>query len=957
MKKSISILLALVTVIGLFAAGAVFASAEDLSESMNIYANAGTLASDSLSISWTSGNITFTNYKTSGSSAIRTSDSDHYRIYKNSKVTIACAAGNITKIEVTCTSSDYATVLQGSVQSGTATVSGKVVTITPATTVSSTYSIETMGGQSRVSSITVYYVAATCAHSNTTSTTTDATCTANGITTVACSDCGETISTTVAASFTGHSFADGVCANCGISENDVARFQQLTAVDADADGYMDDVTEGYYVMGGPKSGEYPIMNLATNAIITNSSNKDLSVTNTYALVVDNIITEDLFADDVQVFEFNGDNTNGFTISYTNDTEVLYLGYTDITTNRRLAFSADHSDIRWTVKLNSAGNTYLCTTDGTNYYVVYYNAGDIRSYNSESKLYNTLYLFKYVGGGSNCYHQWSDWTVTTAPTCTAEGEQSRTCGLCSEVQTDAVSATGHSYIFGDEAATCENCDLNVAKSNIADLRSFTDANQLYYFEGVVTYASGTDTRMEDSTGGICVFYASGEQNVSIGDTIRVIDTLTTYNGLIEASNTMASETYKVSSGAKVTSQAADIATLKAATDNSFLSEKVTLTGLKVTAVDTSKLSSKKVTYTLSDGTNEIQIYQAYAPTADVVIPAGATVNVDAIVSIYKSTYQLVVQDHSWIEQTGWFNNAAVCEAGKIVATYATLDEAYTAYTVGTQYIQILNDIEDGALQLTKDLYVDLNGRYLYLDVTVGEYTIYGMDSATEGYVASEGYLELYDLEEGSPITTGVASSVADQAGGTHSYLAVGEDGTWSFHPYEIKLTHVSLDPTKDALGYKAQFFGDPTVCSMVTGFGFNLGVEGGQTKTYTKSYDAENVITSGQVLTLRLKNIMAADGGERNIIASALVTFGEQNVTSAEHTTSMKDTILAVNKIWADLTDAQKTAVQTLYNNYSQVMGNWITEAGVTNNIAPVVEDTTTDEGTTDTGSTDAGTAA
>ncbi len=90
--------------------------------SMNIYANKGTTGTNT--ISWTSNGITFTNTK--GSTAIRTSDSDHYRVYANSSVTIT--GQNITKVVITCQSS-YVLDLS-SLENATITTNGTAVTIT-----------------------------------------------------------------------------------------------------------------------------------------------------------------------------------------------------------------------------------------------------------------------------------------------------------------------------------------------------------------------------------------------------------------------------------------------------------------------------------------------------------------------------------------------------------------------------------------------------------------------------------------------------------------------------------------------------------------------------------------------------------------------------------------------------------------------------------------------------------
>ena len=42
------------------------------------------------------------------------------------------------------------------------------------------------------------------------------------------------------------------------------------------------------------------------------------------------------------------------------------------------------------------------------------------------------------------HDWSDWTETTPPSCTAAGEESRSCSRCPETETRPVEALGHDY---------------------------------------------------------------------------------------------------------------------------------------------------------------------------------------------------------------------------------------------------------------------------------------------------------------------------------------------------------------------------------------------------------------------------------------------------------------------------------------------------------------------------------
>ena len=126
-------------------------------ETMNIFGTTGTLNGGE-SISWTSGDITLTNKK--GGTAIRTSDSDHYRVYAGSTVTVSTSSGKITKLVITCASSSYATVMQTSLNNNgySATVSGSVVTVDISTAPVEEITF-TASAQTRLSKIVVTYSA------------------------------------------------------------------------------------------------------------------------------------------------------------------------------------------------------------------------------------------------------------------------------------------------------------------------------------------------------------------------------------------------------------------------------------------------------------------------------------------------------------------------------------------------------------------------------------------------------------------------------------------------------------------------------------------------------------------------------------------------------------------------------------------------------------------------------
>ena len=231
-------------------------------------------------------------------------------------------------------------------------------------------------------------------------------------------------------------------------------------------------------------------------------------------------------------------------------------------------------------------------------------------------------------------------------------------------------------------------------------------------------------------------------------------------------------------------------------------------------------------------------------------------------------------------------------------YASLAEAIAS--ANGNAVQLLADCGDVTVE--SDLYIDLNGYHL-TGVTVAENAkLYLLDSATNDC-------------EGAYGTASVTGAVA----GGENYLVVSEDGVYSAHYYELKLTHVSLDPANDALGYKAQLLGDEIVQTHVKSFGFNLGVAGGLQKTYTK--DATDF---DGIFTLRLKGIMAANGGEMAITGSAFVIFDvdDQTVTTDAHTTTMKDTLETVNTNFESYTADQQAAVKAMVIKYASKMEDW-----------------------------------
>ena len=156
---------------------------------------------------------------------------------------------------------------------------------------------------------------------------------------------------------------------------------------------------------------------------------------------------------------------------------------------------------------------------------------------------------------------------------------------------------------------------------------------------------------------------------------------------------------------------------------------------------------------------------------------------------------------------------------------------------------------------------------------------------------------------------------------------------------VRITHISLDAGKDALGFKAELNGiDP---AEVTSYGFEFTVNG-----RTQVFKLDNALNKNDI-TARIYKIMGSKGGEKIITGRAVEVVNGGELSSESQSTSMKDTIVKVNGMFDDqpatLSETQKAAVYGLYikNEYNtKTIAAWL---GETNNIekwAPATEQAT-----------------
>ncbi len=209
------------------------------------------------------------------------------------------------------------------------------------------------------------------------------------------------------------------------------------------------------------------------------------------------------------------------------------------------------------------------------------------------------------------------------------------------------------------------------------------------------------------------------------------------------------------------------------------------------------------------------------------------------------------------------------------------------------------LADSAESVTaqKDLTLDLNGFDLNKLTLSNGCTLTLKDSATDDYTGDYGKV-----------------TVVGQVTGSNGYLPVSESGKYSAHRYDLSLTHITLKPALDALGYKAVLLGDDMVKAQVNQMGFTLSTE---YATVTRSKAGVSQVT------LRLQNILGCDGGEVAVTGTAFVEFKNGlTVTTGDYTTSMRQVLERINDQWDTFNADQQAAVKAMLAKFSDAVSGW-----------------------------------
>ena len=233
------------------------------------------------------------------------------------------------------------------------------------------------------------------------------------------------------------------------------------------------------------------------------------------------------------------------------------------------------------------------------------------------------------------------------------------------------------------------------------------------KGVVTLLDGKNVYIQDSTGGICLYFNEAPSGISLGDTVIGTGKKAEFNGLPELANA----TLQKSSGMTLVPAAKTIGELTTADICTY----VKISGVEVTEVYDNGGQYKTPNITVKDGSgNTIQIYKAVVGKDENgwKVKVGDKLNVTAAVGVFKTTLQLRTTLESEIEVLGAGPEGPIKAGDEVViynpANKKALSTTYDGYYNNGTDVTINSD---GTLSgvTTNDVWtvgVDSDGNYTF-----------------------------------------------------------------------------------------------------------------------------------------------------------------------------------------------------------------------------------------------------
>ena len=182
---------------------------------------------------------------------------------------------------------------------------------------------------------------------------------------------------------------------------------------------------------------------------------------------------------------------------------------------------------------------------------------------------------------------------------------------------------------------------------------------------------------------------------------------------------------------------------------------------------------------------------------------------------------------------WVKNlqaAAIIDSNGTPTEYPTLQAAVNKFSQnssGTTYIKLLHNTTEDINNITKDIYLDLNGRTVTGDISVsGAYKLYGMDSSAKADYTTAPTGKIVGTVKGCAPTYQTPGDTYDCYVAISGTEADNTTANLSFHRFNISVTGYRFELTtgdtpKCALFFIGKFQGDKAAKDYLTSLGFTL----------------------------------------------------------------------------------------------------------------------------------------
>lgn len=173
---------------------------------------------------------------------------------------------------------------------------------------------------------------------------------------------------------------------------------------------------------------------------------------------------------------------------------------------------------------------------------------------------------------------------------------------------------------------------------------------------------------------------------------------------------------------------------------------------------------------------------------------------------------------------WTNGLQVAEIG--TTKYDTLQKAVTDVKAD-QYIKLLHNTTEDINNITKDIYLDLNGRTVTGDISVTDnHKLYGMDSSAKADYTTAPTGKIVGTVKGCAPTYQTPGDTNDCYVAIQGKEADNETTNLSFHRFNISVTGYRFELTTGgtpqcALFFIGKFQGDEAAKKYLTSLGFTL----------------------------------------------------------------------------------------------------------------------------------------